>query len=94
MWTRCIQRQSCKIKIRNFFHKTNTMKANRGYRPPAFNNRGPGSANRGSGSGPADRSGPGPLMTEHLQLQVVHTCYMSNIDLLVRLENIFGVFAT
>lgn len=46
------------------------MKANRGNRPPAFNNRGPGGANRGSGSGSAGRSGAGPLMTEHLQLQV------------------------
>lgn len=41
------------------------MKANRGNRPPPFNNRGPGGANRGAGSGPG-----GPLMTEHLQLQV------------------------
>lgn len=48
------------------------MKANRGNRPPAFsNNRGPGGANRGSGSGANGRSGPGgPMMTEHLQLQV------------------------
>lgn len=64
------------------------MKANRGNRPPAFNNnRGPGGANRGSGS--AGRSGPGgPLMTEHLQLQV-STLYMLNVDSIVRWESIY-----